>query len=500
MKGLRHPRNPFLAWILLLGISTGGGDRMGKLSECFPHKVYRKGLGILFHYSAMKANSSYAYLYCRLVASKELTSVARTILSPCHELFRMLIEYGHIYVDGFDIMFYLVWHCAVNEDADNHFKGELDAKTRELKVQKTRGSTEVLKELSVKTSMKSFAKWYPVIAMIAIDQAFAISNILLKKIVADGINRWVFITYRQLISAVFLSPLAFFLERGSRPKLTLSILCGLFVSAIIGASVTQYLFLLGLEYTSATFSCAFLNMVPVITFLMALPFGFERVNIKYSSGRAKVVGALVCLGGAILLTVYKGMPLIHFSDPQSVAQSMEQHVKLDSHVGRERWAIGSVALFAGTLCWSSWFLLQTNIGKRYPCQYSSTAIMASFSAVQSAILTLSIDRELSVWILKRKSDIFIILYAKRGPVFTAAFSPLVQIMAATVDVPILHEQLHLGSLIGSVTVIAGLYILLWGKDREMQKQEQKLVQGTEEIKDQEQELQVIKLSVESGHP
>ncbi|KAL0446574.1 UNVERIFIED_CONTAM: WAT1-related protein [Sesamum latifolium] len=89
---------------------------------------------------------------------------------------------------------------------------------------------------------------------------------------------------------------------------------------------------------------------------------------------------------------------------------------------------------------------------------------------------------------------------KRGPVFTAAFSPLVQIMAATVDVPILHEQLHLGSLIGSVTVIAGLYILLWGKDKEMQKQEQKLVQGTEEIKDQEQEFQVIKLSVESGHP
>ncbi|KAL0287365.1 UNVERIFIED_CONTAM: WAT1-related protein [Sesamum angustifolium] len=365
--------------------------------------------------------------------------------------------------------------------------------------------------------MKSFAKWYPVIAMIAIDQAFAISNILLKKIVADGINRWAFITYRQLISAVFLSPLAFFLERESRPKLTLSILCGLFVNAIIGASVTQYLFLLGLEYTSATFSCAFLNMVPVVTFLMALPFGFERVNINYSSGRAKVVGALVCLGGAILLTFYKGMPLIHFSDPRLVAQSMEQHVKLDSHVGRERWAIGSVALLAGTLCWSSWFLLQTNIGKRYPCQYSSTAIMASFSAVQSAILTLSIDRELSVWILKRKSDIFITLYSgmigsglcfvgmswcvkKRGPVFTAAFSPLVQIMAATVDVPILHEQLHLGSLIGSVTVIAGLYILLWGKDKEMQKPEQKLVQGTEEIKDQEHEFQVIKLSVESGHP
>lgn len=33
---------------------------------------------------------------------------------------------------------------------------------------------------------------------------------------------------------------------------------------------------------------------------------------------------------------------------------------------------------------------------------------------------------------------------KRGPVFTAAFSPLVQILAAAFDVPVLHEQLHLG--------------------------------------------------------
>ena len=33
---------------------------------------------------------------------------------------------------------------------------------------------------------------------------------------------------------------------------------------------------------------------------------------------------------------------------------------------------------------------------------------------------------------------------KRGPVFTAAFSPLVQIMAAMFDIPILHEKLYLG--------------------------------------------------------
>ncbi|KAL8520619.1 hypothetical protein ACS0TY_011238 [Phlomoides rotata] len=352
--------------------------------------------------------------------------------------------------------------------------------------------------------MKNLTQWFPVIAMVAIDLALALSNILLKKIVTHGIDHLVFITYRQTISTIFLSPLAFFLERKSRPKLTFTILCHLFVSAILGASVTQYLFLLGIQYTSATFSCAFLNVVPVLTFLMALPFGLERVNIRSRCGRAKMMGGIMCVGGAVLLTVYKGMPLFHLSS--------EQNMKAAGG-SSSRWGVGSVALLAGTLCWSSWFLLQTSIGKRYPCLYSSTAILSFFSAIQSAILSISIDRKLSVWIIMKNSDIFILLYAgmigsglcfvgmawcvkKRGPVFTAAFSPLVQIMAAIFDVPLLHEQLHLGSLIGSVTVIAGLYIMLWGKDKEMQNQEKLVVvvSETEDIKEQDIEFSSHKIN------
>ncbi|XP_051144938.1 WAT1-related protein At3g30340-like isoform X2 [Andrographis paniculata] len=303
--------------------------------------------------------------------------------------------------------------------------------------------------------MKSFvAKWWPVIMMIAISLAFAINNVLLKKIVDDGIDHLVFVTYRQCISAVFLSPLALFIERRSRPKLMPSVLCYLFVSALIGGSVSQYLFLLGIEYTSATLTCTFLNIVPVLTFLMALPLGLESLNIRCSSGKAKLLGAVICLGSTVLLTLYKGAPLIHFSnDARPVS-----HAKANARA----WVMGSMALIAGTFCWSSWFLIQTKIGRQYPCQYSSTAIMACFSSIQSAALSLSFNRKLSVWILKTRSDIFIILYAgivgsglcfvgmswcvkKRGPVFTSAFSPLVQIMAACLDVPLLHEQLHLGS-------------------------------------------------------
>lgn len=61
--------------------------------------------------------------------------------------------------------------------------------------------------------MNNCVEWFPVMLMIAIDFAFAISNILLKKIIIDGMKHLVFITYRQSISTIFLAPVAFFVER-----------------------------------------------------------------------------------------------------------------------------------------------------------------------------------------------------------------------------------------------------------------------------------------------
>ncbi|KAM3297340.1 hypothetical protein ACQJBY_039287 [Aegilops geniculata] len=55
---------------------------------------------------------------------------------------------------------------------------------------------------------------------------------------------------------------------------------------------------------------------------------------------------------------------------------------------------------------------------------------------------------------------------KKGPVFTAAFIPMMQIMVAIIDFFFLHEQIYLGSVLGSVLMILGLYLLLWGKKRD----------------------------------
>lgn len=82
-----------------------------------------------------------------------------------------------------------------------------------------------------------FENWNPVIIMLAIVFAFAVVNILLEKVLNEGMNPLVLITYRQLISILFIAPIAYFRERNSRTKLTGRILCDLFFSAIVGDSI-----------------------------------------------------------------------------------------------------------------------------------------------------------------------------------------------------------------------------------------------------------------------
>ena len=159
------------------------------------------------------------------------------------------------------------------------------------------------------------------------------------------------------------------------------------------------------------------NFIPSFLTFIYKYHRLETVDIKCNSGRAKVLGTVVCIGGAILLTLYRGVPLFDHSHSQAVTQTMDHAIKLNSTKKTERWTLGSIALVVGTFFWSSWFLLQSTIGKRYPCQYSSTAIMSFFGAIQSAILSFSTNRNLSAWSLNGKIEIMTVLYAVSRPPF-----------------------------------------------------------------------------------
>nr|XP_027096668.1 WAT1-related protein At3g30340-like [Coffea arabica] len=323
-----------------------------------------------------------------------------------------------------------------------------------------------------------FNEWKPVAAMLGVYFAFAVVNVAMKKVLTEGMSNLLIVTYRQSISLIFLVPIAYFRERKYWKNITAVILCGLFCNALVGVTLTQYVFLTGLKYTSATYSAAFSNMIPVFTFVLALLLRQEKLDMKKKSGRVKVLGTLICVGGALVLILYKGR--IVLNAPKSPPILLEK-----AKNGRINWAsiIGSTFPPIGNFLWASWFVMQARIGNMYPYQYSSTAMFSFFSAIQSGILCLVIDRHIS-WALKGSIQISSLIFAgivgsglgyvgmswcvkERGPVFTSAFSPLIQVFVIIFDASLLHEQIGLGSILGSILVVIGMYTLLWGKGNEI---------------------------------
>lgn len=53
-----------------------------------------------------------------------------------------------------------------------------------------------------------------------------------------------------------------------------------------------------------------------------------------------------------------------------------------------------------------------------------------------------------------------------GPVIVTAFNPLRMIIVTALACIILSEQLFVGSIIGAIVVVLGLYLVVWGKSKE----------------------------------
>ncbi|KAK9077122.1 hypothetical protein SSX86_005458 [Deinandra increscens subsp. villosa] len=60
----------------------------------------------------------------------------------------------------------------------------------------------------------------------------------------------------------------------------------------------------------------------------------------------------------------------------------------------------------------------------------------------------------------------IVVVRLQGPLFVSVFSPLVLVFVAIAGFLVLDEKLYVGSLLGSAIVVAGLYLVLWGKSKD----------------------------------
>ncbi|CAA2969255.1 WAT1-related At5g07050-like [Olea europaea subsp. europaea] len=329
----------------------------------------------------------------------------------------------------------------------------------------------------------------PYIAMISLQFGYAGMNIITKVSLNTGMSHYVLVVYRHAFATAVIAPFALVLERKVRPKITFPILMQLFVLGLLGPVIDQNFYYAGLKFTSPTFSCAMSNMLPAMTFVMAVLCRMEKVDIKKVRCQAKVVGTVVTVAGAMLMTLYKGH-ILNMVWSNYIHPHKSYVPDTATEPSDKDWLKGSILLIIATLAWASFFILQAITLKKYTAQLSLTAIVCFLGTLQSIAVTFVMEHKSSAWTIGWNMNLLAAAYAgivsssiayyvqglvmqKRGPVFVTAFSPLMMIIVAIMGSFILAEKIYLGGVLGAVLIVAGLYSVLWGKYKEYKEKEAK---------------------------
>ncbi|XP_040381337.1 WAT1-related protein At5g07050 [Oryza brachyantha] len=330
----------------------------------------------------------------------------------------------------------------------------------------------------------------PYFAMICLQFGYAGMNVITKVSLNHGMSHYVLVVYRHAFATISIAPFALLLERKVRPKMTWSVFLQIFVLALLGPVIDQNFYYAGLKFTGPTFACAMSNILPAMTFVMAVIFRMEKVDLKKVRCQAKVAGTLVTVAGAMMMTLYKGplMQMAWTSHAQPHGHGAEAPVAAAIDPSGREWFLGSLFVIIATLAWASLFILQAHTLKQYSAPLSLTTLICFVGTLQAIVVTFAMEHRPSVWTIGFDMNLLAAAYAgivtssiayyvqglviqKTGPVFASAFSPLMMIIVAGMGSFILAEKIYLGGVLGAVLIVIGLYSVLWGKHKETQEQE-----------------------------
>ncbi|KAK7353169.1 hypothetical protein VNO80_18609 [Phaseolus coccineus] len=332
--------------------------------------------------------------------------------------------------------------------------------------------------MSVKNIGQVLTAAKPYLLMIGLQFGMAGNYIFGKDVLNHGMNRFVFIVYRNAMATIVLAPFAFFIERKSRPKMTLAVFLQIMVLGFLEPVFNQSFTYLGMKYTSASFTSTIVNTVPSITFLLAVIVRLEHLKLKEVRSVAKVIGTLVTFGGALLMAIYKGPAFNLFH-----SGSTTHHENGSTSHNNNHQMSGAIYILMGCMALSCFYILQSVTVKRYPAELSLATLICLAGTVETSAVALVAERHSPAWALGWDYRLYAPLYTGvvssgiayyvqglvlklRGPVFATAFNPLCMIIVAALGSLILGEQLHLGSIIGGIIIALGLYSVVWGKAKD----------------------------------
>ncbi|CAI8590258.1 unnamed protein product [Vicia faba] len=169
-------------------------------------------------------------------------------------------------------------------------------------------------------------------------------------------------------------------------------------ATVCSITIMQNCVFTGISYSSPTLGSAMSNLTPAITFVLAVIFRMEKLDVGSSISQIKMVGTVLSISGALLVTLYKGAPICSFQTQPSASQEFQSLLEETSN-----WVIGGLFLFTASLSLSIWNIAQAAILRGYPSQLTIVAFYCLFGTMQCAVLSLIAVKDRNAW--KHESDV-----------------------------------------------------------------------------------------------
>lgn len=347
----------------------------------------------------------------------------------------------------------------------------------------------------------------PLMVMVVLQFTYGAVSISTRASLLEGMNPRIFVVYRQAIAALVIAPIAYFSRSKTKCSIGWKSFSLIFIAALIGITTSQMIFLEGLYLASSSAGSAMFNLVPAITFVAAAIVGYEPINIRSLRTVAKILGTVVCVTGAATMALIKGHKLLNAQLPSS------KSLLLNSTESDNLWLLGCLCLFGSSCCWSFWLIIQVPVTRNYPDHLSLSAWMCFIATAQSAMVALFTDPNLEAWKVGSYLQLGSLLYAgivgsgisifaqswiiqKRGPVFSAMFNPLNTVIVTFFASIFLQEQIYVGSVIGAVAIVIGLYVVLWGKAKDLEELKEEQEKKTMVL--QNEQIRVVQVLVDES--
>ncbi|KAL3743284.1 hypothetical protein ACJRO7_018567 [Eucalyptus globulus] len=295
--------------------------------------------------------------------------------------------------------------------------------------------------------------------LIGIQFLYATITVMVSFLMSLGLDPLTFVCYSSFATFLVLSPIAFAFERSLWPKkLSLRLMVQFVLISFTGYSgifaiANQLDF--WIKLTSPAIATTMPNLAPGLIFAIAWIARMEKVKLSCLYSKVKILGTVVCVSGAIALSLC------------SAAKGGPRSSPLSNVIFYQQMIIGCLYLIAAVLGLSINSILQEVALADVPVPISMAAIMSLVGSIMAAAVQLFEDHKLdngrpffSFGMLVAFSFLEI---KKRGAVLHSMFSPIATVCSVVYSAIRLGDTINVPSLASMVLIFTGLYIVLWAK-------------------------------------